>query len=180
MIFKETSIEGLVIIEPKIFEDGRGYFLESYRKDLFSKNGIELDFVQDNQSLSQKGVLRGLHFQKPPHTQAKLIRVLKGSVLDVVVDIRNDSMTYGKSFTIELSERNMTMLYVPGGFAHGFLTLEDNTLFSYKCSNYYNKESEDSILWNDENLSIDWKITNPILSDKDQQSRNFNEFESPF
>jgi dTDP-4-dehydrorhamnose 3,5-epimerase len=180
MIFKTTPIEGLIIIEPKVFEDDRGHFYESYKKDIFKKNGIVDEFVQDNQSLSQKGVLRGLHFQRPPFSQAKLIRVIQGSVLDVAVDLRKDSETYGQYFSIKLSADNKTMFYIPPNFAHGFLTLEDDTIFSYKCSNYYSKESEDSILWNDEDLKINWDVENPILSEKDNLAQLFSDFNSPF
>jgi len=180
MQFIETEIEGLLIIKPKIFEDERGHFFESYNKEVFKKNGLTVEFVQDNQSLSQKNVLRGLHFQAPPFAQGKLIRVIKGSVLDVAVDIRKKSSTYGKHMVVELSEYNKTMLYIPPGFAHGFLTLEDNTIFSYKCTNNYNKESEGSILWCDKDLKIDWGISSPILSEKDKVSPLFNSFNSPF
>lgn len=180
MKFIKTEIEGLIIIEPRIFEDDRGYFFESYNYNEFSKNGIDKVFVQDNQSSSQKDVLRGLHFQNPPFAQAKLVTVIKGAVLDVTVDIRKNSPTYGENVSIKLSEQNKKMLYIPEGFAHGFLTLEDNTIFSYKCSNFYNKASEDSLVWNDPNLDIDWKIDRPILSEKDKISKMFNEFKSLF
>lgn len=180
MIFTKTPIEGLIIIEPKVFEDERGYFFESYNKNEFKENGITSNFIQDNQSLSQKGVLRGLHFQRPPYAQAKLIRVIQGSVLDVVVDLRKKSSTYGKHLSIILSSQNKKIFFIPEGFAHGFLTLEDNTIFSYKCSNFYNTTSEDAILWNDESLSIDWKVKNPILSEKDNLAQKFNQFISPF
>ena len=175
-----TPITDLLIIQPKVFEDARGYFYESYSKMLFEKNGIHVDFVQDNQSLSQKDVLRGLHFQNPPFAQGKLVRVIKGAILDVVVDIRKNSPTYGKHFDIELDETNKTMLWIPPGFAHGFLTLANDTIFSYKCTNIYNKDSEDCILWNDQTLSINWKITSPMLSDKDKSGKHFNEFNSMF
>ena len=180
MNFRKTEIEGLIIIEPKVFEDDRGYFFESFNKNTFAKGGIETEFVQDNQSLSQRGVLRGLHFQTPPHAQAKLIRVINGSVLDVAVDIRKNSPTYGQYQTIELSAKNKTMFFIPEGFAHGFLTLEDHTVFSYKCSNFYNTSSEDSILWNDKLLNIDWGIKEPLLSKKDKIAQEFNDFISPF
>lgn len=176
----ETELSGLLIIQPNVFKDARGYFYESYNKKLFHQHGIKDEFVQDNQSLSQKNVVRGLHFQHPPFAQAKLVRVIKGAVLDVVVDIRKNSPTYGKSFCIELTEDNFLMLYIPVGFAHGFATLEDNTIFSYKCSNFYNKASEDTILWNDPTLNIDWKIQNPLLSEKDKAGKLFNTFISPF
>ena len=145
----ETKLHGLCILEPRVFEDVRGYFLESYNKETFKKIGIDVDFVQDNQSLSSKGTLRGLHFQKPPYAQAKLVRVITGSILDVAVDIRTDSKTYGEYFSLVLSGKNKRMLYIPEGFAHGFLALEDNTLIQYKCSDLYNKESEGGIVWND-------------------------------
>jgi dTDP-4-dehydrorhamnose 3,5-epimerase len=175
-----TPIPDLLIIQPKIFEDERGYFYESYSKTVFEQNGIIADFVQDNQSLSQKGVLRGLHFQNPPFAQGKLVRAIKGAILDVAVDLRKESLTYGKHFDIELNENNKTMLWIPPGFAHGFLTLENNTIFSYKCSNIYNKASEACILWNDPTLAIDWNITTPSLSDKDKLGIKFNEFNSMF
>jgi len=180
MIFTQTPINGLIIIEPKVFKDDRGYFFESYKKELFEKNGIVENFVQDNQSLSQQNVLRGLHFQKPPFAQAKLIKVIQGKVLDVAVDIRKKSNTYGQHFAIELSAENKKMFYIPKGFAHGFLTLEYNTIFSYKCSNYFNAPSEASILWNDKSLNISWQVKQPILSKKDKQSLQFNQFVSPF
>ena len=180
MKFINVEIEGLVIIEPNVFEDNRGYFYESYNKEQFEKNGVEDLFLQDNLSSSKKNVLRGLHFQNPPFSQAKLIKVIQGSVLDVAVDLRKDSITYGQHYTVHLSGANKKMFYIPKGFAHGFLTLEDNTIFSYKCSNVYNKESEDSILWNDKDLNIDWGVDNPILSEKDQQSKSFNEYLSLF
>ncbi|MDG1719576.1 MAG: dTDP-4-dehydrorhamnose 3,5-epimerase [Flavobacteriales bacterium] len=176
----KTEIEGLLLIEPKVFEDERGYFFESWSKDAFENAGLDINFVQDNQSLSSKGVVRGLHFQNPPFAQGKLVRVLKGSVLDIAVDIRENSPTYGKYFSIHLSEENKTMLWIPPGFAHGFSTLEDNTIFSYKCSGVYNKESEGSLMWNDTDLNIDWKIKNPIIAEKDQNSELFSNFKTQF
>jgi dTDP-4-dehydrorhamnose 3,5-epimerase len=175
-----TEINGLLIIQPKVFEDNRGYFYESYNESLFRQNGIDQHFVQDNQSLSHTGVLRGLHFQRPPYDQGKLVRIVKGAVLDVAVDIRKNSPTYGKHFSIELTEENKTMFWVPSGFAHGFLTLRDNTIFSYKCTNFFNKESEDCILWNDTSLGINWGIELPQLSEKDKTGKLFNEFETCF
>ncbi|MCB0402247.1 MAG: dTDP-4-dehydrorhamnose 3,5-epimerase [Flavobacteriales bacterium] len=180
MNFVTTEIEGLLIVEPRVFADERGYFFESYNKRLFDEAGLNVTFVQDNQSLSQKGVLRGLHFQEPPHAQAKLVSVVKGSVLDVAVDIRKDSPTYGKHCSLILSEENKKMFFIPKGFAHGFLTLEDNTIFSYKCSDFYAKDSEGGILWNDQHIGIDWGISDPILSDKDQVAQAFSTFKSPF
>ncbi len=176
----ETKIKGLLIIKPKVFADTRGYFFESYNEDVFKQNGINVHFVQDNQSLSNAGVLRGLHFQAPPHDQGKLVRVINGAVLDIAVDIRKNSATYGQHVAIELNEENKTMFYIPSGFAHGFLTLRDNTIFSYKCTNVYNKASEGCVLWNDTDLNINWNIQNPILSDKDLIGTPFKDFSSPF
>lgn len=176
----ETKIKDLLIIKPKVFADARGYFFESYNESVFKQNGIVANFVQDNQSLSSTGVLRGLHFQAPPHDQGKLVRVITGAVLDVAVDIRKNSPTYGQHVTIELTEENKTMFYIPPGFAHGFLTLRDNTIFSYKCTNVYNKASEGCVLWNDNDLNINWNVTNPILSEKDLIGTPFKEFNSPF
>jgi dTDP-4-dehydrorhamnose 3,5-epimerase len=180
MQVERTAIQGLLIITPKIFMDGRGYFFESFNKRAMLEHGIGEDFVQDNQSLSQKGVLRGLHFQNPPFAQGKLVRVLKGSVLDVAVDIRKDSPTYGSHVSELLSGENKKMFYIPPGFAHGFLTLEDDTLFVYKCTNYYNKASEDSLLWNDPDLAIRWGISAPLISEKDQAGKPFASFRSLF
>jgi len=176
----ETELNGLFVLKPKVFEDERGYFYESYNQNLFKQAGINFDFVQDNQSLSQKGVLRGLHFQNPPHAQGKLVRVITGSVYDVAVDIRKDSKTYGKWFGLELTEKNKWMMFVPPGFAHGFLTLENNTIFSYKCTNFYNKASEDCLLWNDKDLNIDWNFDKPLLSAKDLEGKPFKGFFSRF
>jgi len=175
-----TTLSGLFVIQPKIFEDTRGYFFESYNRDVFHKHGIRDEFVQDNESLSQKEVLRGLHFQNPPHAQAKLVRVIAGAVLDVAVDIRKKSSTYGKHISEVLSAKNKKMMYIPEGFAHGFLVLEDNTIFSYKCSGTYNKEAEEGILWCDEELNINWKIKNPILSEKDRIAQRFKDFKTKF
>jgi dTDP-4-dehydrorhamnose 3,5-epimerase len=180
MVVERFFVEGPLLIEPDIFEDPRGYFFESYSKARFSEIGIAEEFVQSNQSLSQKGVLRGLHFQIPPFAQSKLVRVIKGSVLDVVVDIRIGSATYGKHITAFLSEQNKRMFYVPVGFAHGFLTLEDDTIFSYKCGNYYHKASEQGIMWNDPSLEIDWGNTQPLISEKDKVNQSFSSFLSPF
>ena len=176
----KTKINGLLIIKPRVFEDERGYFFESWSKEAFKNNGIEIDFVQDNQSFSSKGVLRGLHFQNPPFSQGKLVRVIQGSVLDVAVDIRKDSPTYGEHVSVLLSGENKTMFWIPPGFAHGFSTLEDNTIFSYKCSGIYNKESEGSLMWNDSDLKIDWQIENAIISEKDQNSDHFKNFKTQF
>ncbi len=180
MEISKTDISGLLVIKPRVFKDDRGYFFESFRSDIFSDPGIEKTFVQDNESMSQKGVLRGLHFQKPPFAQAKLVRVVRGAVLDVAVDIRKGSKTYGQHMKIELSGENKTILWIPEGFAHGFLTLADNTIFQYKCTNYYNKEAEGSIFWNDPVLNIDWGILSPIVSEKDMKATLFSDFNSNF
>lgn len=177
MIATEIFLKGCFIIEPKVFGDKRGNFLEIFNKKIFKdKTGLEIDFVQDNQSTSQRGVLRGLHMQKGILSQAKLVRVVKGSVLDVIVDVRKDSLTYGKHFSIELSEANYKQLFVPRGFLHGFVTLEDGTIFSYKCDNAYNKEAELGVTYNDKDLNINWKIPSVdiILSEKDANLPNFN------
>lgn len=177
----ETGIPDLLVLEPSVFGDERGHFFESFRQDTLSDAGVTLDFVQDNQSLSHKGILRGLHYQKEPYAQGKLVRVVQGSVLDVALDIRKGSPTYGKHFTLEISGDNKKMMYVPPGFAHGFVTLEDHTLFLYKCTNYYQKEAEGTIHWDSPSLDIDWgDVTNPVLSEKDKTAQDFDLFHSPF
>ena len=175
-----TPIEGLLIIKPDVFEDGRGYFFESFNQEKFITAGLDFKFVQDNESMSKKGVLRGLHFQAPPFAQGKLVRVIRGSVLDVAVDIRNGSPTYGKWESVILSGTNKLMYWIPAGFAHGFATLEDDTIFFYKCTGIYNKQSEGSILWNDPDINIDWGIKNPVISEKDKDPQGFGRFVSPF
>ena len=176
-----TKIEGVYLIKPKIFNDDRGSFFESFNMKVFQKEtNQKINFVQDNQSVSSKNILRGLHFQKPPHAQAKLVRVIKGCVLDVVVDLRKKSKTYGKYILEELSEYNNHQLFLPKGMAHGFLTLEDNTIFTYKCSEFYCKEAEDSIMWNDSTIGIKWPNSKPLLSKKDQNAKKFSSFVSPF
>ena len=181
MFVKESPLKGLFIINPSVFEDERGYFFESFNSKLFAeKTGLLVTFVQDNESKSQKNVLRGLHFQNPPFAQGKLVRVIKGSVLDVAVDIRRESNSYGRHIKQVLSEQNKTMMYIPEGFAHGFVTLENDTIFSYKCTNYYNKESEKCLLWNDKTLNINWDVENPILSEKDKLGQNFSSFVSKY
>lgn len=182
MKVSKSHIPGLLIVEPSVFEDERGYFMESYNRNRFLKEtGFEKEFVQDNESLSNKGVLRGLHFQIPPYAQDKLVRVIKGSVIDVAVDIRKGSPTYGKFEKVLLSEENKKQFLVPQGFAHGFLVLEDNTIFSYKCSRFYHRESEKTIRWNDPKIGIDWGIDSPVLSEKDRLAElSVDEFESPF
>jgi dTDP-4-dehydrorhamnose 3,5-epimerase len=176
----KTKIAGLVLVQPDVFTDERGYFFESFQKDKFQKLGIDADFVQDNESMSMNGVLRGLHFQVPPFAQGKLVRVVRGSVLDVAVDLRKNSGTFGKWESVVLSAENKLMLYIPEGFAHGFLVLEDHTIFQYKCTNYYNRESERGIIWNDPDLKIDWGIENPLVSDKDLKGVFFRNYVSPF
>ncbi len=181
MKINETPIAGLLIFEPQIFEDARGAFFESFNKKIFNEaTGEMFEFVQDNQSLSHKNVLRGLHFQKPPFAQGKLVRVIKGAVLDVAVDIRVGSPTYGKHFSVELSEENNRMLWIPPGFAHGFKSLEHNTIFSYKCTNYYEPSSEGTILWNDPSLNIDWGSNDCLVSEKDKIGEEFSNFVSHF
>ena len=155
----ETYLKGCFIVEPTVFTDGRGNFFESFNQKVFEdKIGLKVNFVQDNQSISQRGVLRGLHLQKGEFAQAKLVRVVKGKVLDVAVDFRKNSLTYGKHFSIELSEENNKQLFVPRGFLHGFITLEEDTIFSYKCDNYYNKGAEVGVIYNDKELNIDWLL----------------------
>ncbi|MFI0429722.1 dTDP-4-dehydrorhamnose 3,5-epimerase [Mariniflexile sp. HMF6888] len=170
MIAKETKLKGCFILEPKIFEDSRGYFFESFNQNTFNKLiGQNINFIQDNESFSVKGTLRGLHYQNGEYAQAKLVRVIKGSVFDIAVDIRKDSDTFGEHVSLELSEANKKQLYIPRGFAHGFVVLSDTAIFSYKCDNFYNKESEGGIIYNDESLKIDWKSREDkfIISEKD-------------
>ncbi len=170
----KTDIEGVVIIEPRIFKDDRGYFYESFSQREFEEKVCRTTFVQDNQSKSSYGVLRGLHFQKPPYCQSKLVRCIKGAVLDVAVDIRKGSPTFGKYVAVELSEDNHRQFFVPRGFAHGFAVLTPEAVFQYKCDNFYNKESEGSVAWNDPELAIDWRIPaeKVLLSEKDKLSKN--------
>ena len=180
MKFEKTALEGVFIITPKVFEDDRGYFFEPFNKKEFTANIGNFNFVQDNQSKSSKGVLRGLHFQNPPFEQGKLVRVIKGSVSDVIVDIRKSSKTYGKHLKVLLSGSNFKMLWIPRGFAHGFETLEDNTILAYKVTNYYNQESEGCVLWNDPNLKIKWESEHPLVSDKDKVGNNLETLNSLF
>ncbi len=176
-----TPLAGLMLLSPTVHKDERGFFLESYRDDVFRNMGINTHFVQDNHARSEeKGVLRGLHFQAPPFAQAKLVWVTKGSVLDVAVDIRTASPTYGQHFACVLSADNFTRLFVPHGFAHGYMTLEAGTEFQYKVDNVYNKESEGGLMWNDPALNINWPGQQPILSPKDSLFAPFNSFISPF
>ena len=168
MQVRQTALEGLIELIPRVFEDERGYFFETYNKPLFALLGLPFEFVQDNQSFSVKGVLRGLHMQNEPFAQGKLVRVVTGQVLDVAVDLRADSPTFGQYETFLLDAKLANMAYIPEGFAHGFVALEDS-IFSYKCTNIYNKAAESGIRWNDPDLNIDWGIENPIVSEKDQQ-----------
>ena len=172
-----TAIEGVVILEPEVFGDGRGYFFESFSQREFEEKVCKTTFVQDNESSSRYGVLRGLHFQKPPHAQAKLMRMIKGKVLDIAVDIRKGSPTFGHHVSTELSGENKRQLFIPRGFAHGFAVLSDEVVFQYKCDNYYVPHSEGGILWNDPALGIDWKLPEEdvILSEKDKKNVLLNE-----
>ena len=163
----KTAIPDVIIIKPDVYGDDRGYFFETFHAEKLALLGITENFVQDNESLSQKDVLRGLHYQLEPFAQGKLVRVIKGAVLDIAVDIRRNSPTFGKWVSMKLTGENKWMSWIPKGFAHGFVSLEDDTIFTYKCSGVYNKASEASIRWNDPELNIDWGITNPLLSEKD-------------
>jgi dTDP-4-dehydrorhamnose 3,5-epimerase len=165
--FKTTQINGLTIIQPRVYGDKRGFFMETYKKDEFMVNGIEYDFVQDNHSYSGKHILRGLHFQKEPFAQGKLVQVITGSVWDVAVDLRKDSPTFMQWYGIELNDRNNTMFFIPPGFAHGFVTLSDNVHFTYKCTNYYSPEHDAGIIWNDPDLGIEWPVKDVQVSEKD-------------
>lgn len=177
----KQEIEGLIVLEPRVFADNRGSFCETFSERLFNEAvGYEVKFVQDNQSISKRNVLRGLHFQNPPHAQGKLVRVVRGAVLDVAVDIRKNSPTYGQYLMVELSADNNRQFWIPPGFAHGFVTLEDHTVFAYKCTDYYAPECEGTLKWNDEILKIDWRINSPNVSEKDEKGAEFRNFESRF
>jgi dTDP-4-dehydrorhamnose 3,5-epimerase len=171
-----TKIPEVFILEPDVFRDSRGYFFESYNKEKFTGIGIDFEFIQDNQSCSQKDVLRGLHFQFSPYAQGKLVRVISGAVFDVAVDIRKNSPTFGSWVGAELTAENNHMLWLPPGFAHGFLTLENNTVFSYKCTGAYNKAAEGIIMWNDPDIGIQWGITDPILSERDLNASSLKKY----
>jgi dTDP-4-dehydrorhamnose 3,5-epimerase len=175
MEIRETPIKDVYEIYPEVYNDARGYFLETYKKDLFERNNLPTDWMQDNQSYSMAGILRGLHFQQGEFAQAKLARVIIGKVLDVCVDLRKGSPTFGKHHTVILDGVQHNMLYIPKGFAHGFAVLQD-AVFSYKCSNLYHKESEGGMIWNDKTLNIDWIVANPILSEKDKLWPSLEEF----
>lgn len=178
----ETGIPDLFIIEPKVMADSRGYFFESYNKSKFDNNGLKHTYIQDNQSKSSFGVIRGLHFQLPPYAQTKLVRVVQGAVWDVAVDIRLGSPTYGKWFGVELSEDNKRQFLIPKGFAHGFSVLSETAIFFYKCDELYNKESEGGILYNDKTLNVDWKLnqSNTVVSDRDTKNPGFASFKNTF
>lgn len=177
MTIKETGIEGLVEIFPAIFQDERGWFMESYNQDKFDSLNLNFTFVQDNLSFSRKGVLRGLHFQKKPFEQGKLIKVIHGEVLDVALDIRPDSPTFGQHYSVILSGKNQNMLYLPEGFAHGFVAIKDSYLF-YKCTKTYNKDYDTGIAYNDPELAIDWNFTSPVISEKDKKLQSFQAYKT--
>ena len=180
MQIERTPFEGILLITPKIFQDDRGYFFETWNNHTARTLGLDFLFEQDNQSLSNKGVLRGLHFQVPPSEQGKLVRVVAGSVLDVAVDLRKEQPTYKQHYKIVLNDRTCQMLFIPAGFAHGFLTLQDNTIFAYKCTQVYNRECDRVIHYNDPAFHIDWGIENPIISDKDRLAPYFDSDNNPF
>jgi dTDP-4-dehydrorhamnose 3,5-epimerase len=177
---EETGIQGLVVVKPKVFRDPRGFFMETFRADSFQALGLPGHFLQDNLSKSSKGIVRGLHYQAPPFDQGKLVTAIRGTVLDVVVDIRKNSPTYGESRSFLLSEEDPCFVFVPSGFAHGFSVLSDIALFHYKCTQVYDKASEGGILWNDPDLNIDWQVENALVSDKDQELPKFKDLVSPF
>jgi len=177
----EKALNGLLVIEPNVFNDERGSFFESFNQHKFNELiGEEISFVQDNHSISKRNVIRGLHLQAPPYAQGKLVRVSSGRVVDFAVDIRKSSPTFGKHFSVELSSENNLMMWIPAGFAHGFSVLEDQSVFLYKCSNIYHKDSEMTLLYNDADLQIDWKVNAPIVSSKDAQGFCLKDFNSPF
>lgn len=182
MEIEQTGFEGLLILEPKVFKDERGYFFESFNLQEFREKVGDINFVQDNESMSSYGVVRGLHFQSPPHAQAKLVRCVKGAVIDINVDIRRDSPTFGKSITVELNEDNKRQLFIPRGFAHGFAVISPTAIFQYKCDNYYYPESEGGISVFDKDLQIDWPfdLSKTTISDKDKKFPTLKNFESPF
>jgi len=180
MKIHKTEFPGLLIIEPDVFGDQRGYFFESYNKQKFEANDLHLNFVQDNFSKSIKGTIRGLHFQIEPYAQGKLCQVIKGEVLDVAVDLRKNSPTFGKHFSINLSEDNHLQLWIPVGFAHGFSVLSEDAIFHYKCTNFYNRESERILRYDDPDLGIDWRVENPIVSEKDRNGEFFKDLPTYF
>ncbi|MBM3405313.1 MAG: dTDP-4-dehydrorhamnose 3,5-epimerase [Bacteroidetes bacterium] len=180
MKVNETRIKGLLVISPQVFPDDRGYFLEFYHAGKFQELGLPVAFLQDNESMSKKGVLRGMHFQEPPYAQGKLIRVVRGKIQDVAVDLRKHSTTYGQWESVILSGENKLMFWIPEGFAHGFVSLEEDTIVNYKCSQVYHPESEKTMAWNDPDLKISWDIKDPIISGRDRKAITFRDFNSPF
>ena len=180
MEVEKTKIEGLLLIKPNVFKDSRGFFLESFNIEKYKKILGDICLVQDNLSHSMKNVLRGIHFQTPPFGQGKLVQVVQGEVLDVVVDLRRNSKTFGQHESFLLNEKNKNQLWIPEGFGHAFLSKENNTIFSYKCSNYYSSNHEATLLWNDPQLKIDWGIENPILSQKDKEGKLLNQMQTYF
>ena len=182
MPFTPTTFPGLIIVEPVILEDSRGYFFESYNENIFRQNNVHCVFVQDNQSRSSYGVIRGLHYQRPPHAQSKLVRVLSGAIIDTVLDLRTGSPTFGETFSIKLSSDNKKQLFIPKGFAHGFSVTSETAEVLYKCDVYYNKESEAGIVYNDPQLKIDWEIPadRAVISEKDRILPSFNSYAGEF
>lgn len=182
MPFTPTTIPGLIVIDPVILEDSRGYFFEAYNENLFGVNNIRVKFVQDNQSKSSYGVVRGLHYQRPPHAQSKLVRVLTGTIVDTVLDLRVGSPTFGETFSIHLSAENKKQLFIPKGFAHGFSVISETAEVLYKCDGYYNRDSESGILYNDPQLNIDWEIpaSKIVVSEKDKVLPTFNSYAGEF
>ncbi len=180
MKVSKTNIEGLLLIEPDLFSDDRGYFFESYRKEKYAEIGLDINFVQDNISQSKKGTLRGLHYQVGDKAQGKLCQVISGKILDVAVDIRFGSPTFGKHYAHMLNTEKKMQIWIPSGLAHGFSVLSDEAIFSYKCTNYYSKDHERSILYNDPELNIDWQVENPVVSEKDLKAKKFNEIDKDF
>lgn len=175
-----TPIDQLLVLKPSLYTDDRGYFFESYNQQKLSDLGLHFTFVQDNQSMSKKGVIRGLHFQFPPYAQTKLVRVIQGEILDIALDLRKNSITYGKYFSIHLSGVNQLQFLIPEGFAHGFVALEDNTIVQYKCTQFYNKNAEGTIIYNDPDVNINWGVDDPITTEKDLLGVSFKSFISPF
>jgi dTDP-4-dehydrorhamnose 3,5-epimerase len=180
MVITKTDIDGLLVVQPKVFSDERGYFFESFRKEILTGHQVNSDFVQGNISKSKKNTVRGLHYQVGKHAQGKLCQVITGKVLDVALDIRFNSPTFGQHFSLELSEENHTMIWIPPGFAHGFSVLSDEAIFLYKCTAYYSKEDERAILFNDTDLNIDWKVEVPVVSDKDMNAKLFKDINRDF
>ena len=180
MKVSKTNIEGLLLIEPDLFNDGRGYFFESYNKEKYTEIGLDINFVQDNISQSKNGTVRGLHYQVGDKAQGKLCQVISGKVLDVAVDIRFGSPTFGKHYAHVLNSEKKMQIWIPAGLAHGFSVLSDEAIFSYKCTNYYSKDHERAILYNDSELNIDWQVENPVVSEKDLKAKKFNEIDKDF